>query len=300
MNHFNKNKGSAIIIAILVSLIASALTLFTIGISREIIVSSELLLDKLQTQLSSENTIEQLKFYISTGQFACNYIKLSNGKKIYIDGRKQTFNKAFIFLKGAGGKIDIWYPDFEKVYSLLLKKGVSLSNALTIKNSLQDWYDKDNIPNQFGAEELFYKDQIHAKYSPRNFSGVQSTDEWTDIRGFLNNNNFKNIKPYLILCPIWKPNINAMDPTMLSLFLNTTKNESKQLIQLKKQKGCLTITDIYRVIGKYPSSLNIFFPSFTLDIKVISLFNKAESKKECVIEFTPDKEKPFTVLKWKG
>lgn len=301
MNHLYNRKGSAIIIAIIISLIATALTIFTIKISKNILYSSELLMDKLQAILLEESIVEKIKYYFSTERFYGNFAYFGNRRKFYLDGRTENLDNATLNLYDVGGLFNVWTPMYNSVERLLELKGVSSQTAFLIKQSLLDWYDKDNVERINGAE-FFYYSSKGMNYTPRNSEAVQSIYEWKIIRGFNKNKAFDIIKPYLILCPRWRPNLNTMDRYMIASTLNISLEQADELIKERKKEGGLSTIDLKHIVGSNSSQMSNligFFPSGSVLIFVKSFYGNACSKGSVLISFHPTKKKPFYVIKWK-
>jgi len=296
--------GSAIIITLIVSIIAMSLTLFAIGVSKRIVQSSNMLMDKLNADIGVESTIEKLKFYVSTGQFFPSYVensdKIGFPAKIYIDSRVQKIdNNTTLKIQDTGGLISVWAMNKNLIKSVLLRDNVSMTRISEILDGLEDWYDRDNLRQPNGAEKEYYKLEGD-KYTPRNFNGVQSIYEWLIIRGF-NKKTFDYLKQYLVLSTNWHPNINTMPAIILSSVFNIPVSAANTLVKLKESEGMLTQTDIKRVLG---SGLSTFeygtFPTFVLDIKAQYMFNMSMKRITCTISFKADNSTPYRVLKWQN
>lgn len=302
----HSKKGSALIIALVISIIGITLTLFVIKVSRNILFSSRMLMDKLYATLQAESTIEEIKFYASTGRFYPEYISnaipsVRYPQRIYLDGRREKINKKTeIIIQDAGAKLNVWSPYTNAMSSLLREEGVvDRENATIIRDSLLDWYDKDNLKHLNGAEGPYYRFNLGVSYTPRNFPGVQSIDELHLVRGLTDERVFKKLRPNLILTYRWMPNLNTVNTDTLAALLKIPKAIAQQVVHYRKVKGFLTAEDIRRITSITVSPSNFrFFPSFTLDIKVASLFNTAGEKIHCVVSFILDEHKPFRVLKW--
>ncbi|HDL01416.1 MAG TPA: hypothetical protein ENH23_04205 [candidate division Zixibacteria bacterium] len=299
--------GSAIIIVLVISIISISLALFTIGVSRKILLSSSMLMDKLHAKMGAESEIEKLKFYLSTGRFHPRSVASSMQIKdmppvIYIDGTKQTLGKfTNVTLTDTGGLLDILIPNDSRIALLLKNEGMSASKAATVRDSLADWYDKDNFKHLNGAENYYYRSIMGYKYGPRNFAGVQSIDELHLIRGLTDEKVFKKIKSYLTFSPYWMPNINTMNSQLLSATLNISLNMSNILVALRKTKGYISDFDIERITGmRIDPEFYGSFPTRILDIRLNFRFNTAMENISCEISFRPNRTSPYQILKWQS
>ncbi len=307
MRLFNNNKqGSAIIIVLIISIIAFSLTVFTIGISKKVVSSSEMLMDKLQAKFGVNSDIEKLKFYVSTGKFYSYYIENNHNtfgfpKKLYIDGRKQKIdNTTTLILQDTGGLLDVWVLDKKTISSLLSLDNISPSNRAIAIDSLEDWYDKDNLRRLNGAESEYYQFKRY-KYTPRNFNGVQSVYEWHIIRGLIDNKTFTDIAKYLTISPNWHVNIDTMNAPMLSATLGISLDTANSLLNIKRYKGKLSLSDIKEFVsGNINTSNYSDFPTFVLDINAKFKFNVSMEDVSCTISFIPDNSTPYRVLRWQN
>ena len=296
--------GSAIIIVLIVSIIAMGLTLFAIGVSKRIVQSSDMLMDKLNAEFGVESAVEKLKFYVSTGKFSPLYVENKIAglpDRIYVDGRKLKIDSyTTITVQDSGGLINVWSFNTKLLNSLLRNDNISRAHIAIIDNSIEDWYDKDDLQRVNGAEDWYYKG-AGCKYTPRNFSMVQSIYEWHDIRGLMDNKTFNFIKKYLILSPKWHININAMSKTMLSAAFNIPLPAAKAIVAYRNQKNGLTAYDLQRLLGvSIDSEQYRAFPTFVLDIEVQSKFNEAMENVSSQIQFIQNRKSPYRILKWQN
>ena len=300
-------KGSALIIVLWISFVLFLAAVFVIKSSREMIFSSEITMDKLQAQLDAESVVEIIKFYGSTGRFSFNYIqnpylkKEDVPNKIYIDGREIKLPLGKIKMYDTGGLMNVWYLNPEYVKRFLEAGGVNYKVAAIIKNSILDWYDSDDLSRLNGAEEYYYQFEAGAKYKPRNSPAVQSTDELHLIRGLTDEKNWQKIKNYLYLAPHSNLNINAMDKLMLQAVFGLTKDETANIIFLRKTKGFITLHDIGRLTGR---NMDLYFdtvsnfPSLVIKLNVESKYKEAREVLTALIDFKADIKMPYKVLEF--
>ena len=296
--------GSAIIIVLIMFIIAMGLTMFSLNVSRKIINSSDMLIDKLHAKMGAKSDIEKLKFYISTGRFYSLYVEnsrlLNLPKKLYIDERRQDVDNDSVFLKGSGGLINVWNENANRIDNILKNKKSNNSQQNTIKDSILDWYDEDDFRRINGAESAYYKEKGY-RYTPRNFSGVQSIYELHLIKGLTDNETFNDIENYLILCPRQSININTCDDVMLSSLFDIPIPYAESLERIKDVKNGLELDDISKIAGYMPDAMMYgVSPTFVLDIKVNFRFNKAVESIRCIIDFHSDDKVLYKVIKWQN
>ena len=280
-----------------------SLTLFAVGISKKMVKSSEMLMDKLYAEFGAESEIEKLKFYISTGRFYSSYVKndFSNygfPKILYIDGRRQKIDNATLHIQDTGGLINVWVLNKKVIKNILTLDNVTPSKAAIVCDSLEDWYDNDNLRHLNGAESEYYKLNGY-KYAPRNFNGVQSIYEWHMVRGLVDNKTFDTLKKYLVISPNWHVNVGTMSTTMLSAVFGMPFDFTNTMVQIKKEQGSLTLSDISKVLGNNVNTSDLSdYPTFVLDISTEFKFNTSMEKVVCTISFRSDNLTPYRILKW--
>jgi len=294
--------GSAIVIVLIILFISLGLTFFGIRISRRVNQSSYMLMNKLQAEIGADSAIEKLKFYILTGKPYSSYVEkqtlIKMPAKIYLDGRIQKLdNYTSVSLKDIGSKLNIWSFNFNILQRLLANDNLTESKVSEIINSLKDWYDSDDLNRLHGAEALYYSSK-ECKYSPRNFSGVQSIYEWRLIKGIEDNKTFNFLKKYLTISPGWHPDINSMDKYMLSAFLDIPLYSAENLVKIRNEKGFLDNKDLNAFLKPNSVMNSYFYPTFIIDIKVEFRFNGAVEKRRCEIDFAGDKKAPYRVIEW--
>ncbi len=299
----SQNRGSAIIIALIISLIAMAITLFVVSVNRSIVESSNMLLDKLNAKFRAESLINEVEFYASTGRFTSDSVENPSVKglpaKIYINGLSQKIdNNTIVTIRDAGSMMSIWAINPEVISNLLKLDNVSSQRIAIIRDSILDWLDKDNLIHLNGAESQYYRSKGY-RYTPRNSFALQSIYELKLVRG-MDNKTFNFLKRYLILAPKWHFNLSTMDKAMLSSATGIPYNLLNSL-RFKERNKELSLDDLEKETGKMldPAYYQTF-PTFVLDIQVSIRFNKALEKRKCVISFNTGDKSPFKVLLWKN
>lgn len=295
--------GSAIIIVLIIAMISISLTIFTIDVSKKIINSSNMLMDKLHAKFGALSEMEKLKFYISTGRMYPMYVsnKISSlPDRIYVDGRKLKIDNCTVTVQDSGGLINVFLFDKKLLNTLFRTDNLSYSQISVIDDSILDWYDKDSLKRTNGAEDEYYKSSGF-NYTPRNFGLVQSIYEWHNIRGLVDNRTFNFVKHYLTCAPKWHKNINTMSNKMLSFTFNIPLSTADAIVGFRNKKNGLTLSDIKRLLG-----INIdaeeygTFPTFVLDINVQFRFNDAMENVSSQIQFIQNEKSPYRILKWQN
>lgn len=279
------------------------ISFFIVNLSKNIVESTDTLLDKLAAKFRAESIINELEFYASTGKFTSNSIVNSSVKglpaKIYINGGLQKIdNKTVLSIRDSGSMMSVWAINLDVISNLLRHYKVSSQKIAIIRDSILDWIDRDDLSHINGAESQYYKEKGY-KYTPRNFPALQSVYELRLVRG-MDNKTFNFLRKYLILSPKWHFNLSTMDKVMLSSALGVPYN-LLNMLKFHGSKGKLDLDTLGKITGKlYDPGYYETFPTFVLDIHVSIRFNEALEKRGCVIDFSQTKQSPFRVLKWEN
>ena len=206
-------------------------SVFFIKINKQNLSIASKLKNKLTASIETESNLALIKYYSATGEFEKHYIKNNTlkllPKQLLIDATPFTFNHSTITLQDTSGLINTFFPD-EPLYRLVEMR--KEHNYHIVKNSIEDWLDKDSLSNINGAEEYFYK-QNNRGYLPRNRSFLSHYAELTLIRGF----EGLNLKKYLTYVPSYGVNPYTMNIPTLMLTYGITKQDAQLLIKTKKR-----------------------------------------------------------------
>ncbi len=301
----NTEKGSVLIISLIIMSIATALSLFIIKTTKDITESYKLILQKLEAKITAESEIEKLKFVLSTGLFKKYSVKIMNNidntypDELYIDGRDQKLKEDItLSLLDLSAKANIFSYSSESDLKNLLKSIIDKNKALIVADSYLDWTDKDNLVRLAGAELAYYKNALHAKYTPRNNYFLQDIEELLNIRG-VDSETYKKLKRYLSLSYSGSSlNIYLMDSTLL-YSLSYLKSSTIEKIKNLKKTGRLK--ELEKFIEKEPflSELVATQPSKVLEIKISVKRGEAVEKIYCIIDFNELEDYPFVIYKYK-
>jgi len=109
------NKGSVLIITLILMSVAITLALYIVKLSKDIVQSYQMVMDKLEAKIEAESTVEILKFLLSTNPVIKNRINvntkidenLSVSKTFYTDGREERIKNTTVRIYDTGRKINL-------------------------------------------------------------------------------------------------------------------------------------------------------------------------------------------------
>ena len=300
-----KEKGSALIIVLVISLIILSLTAYTLKLSKEMIRQSKAFVEKIEAKLHAKSALEISKYTITVSAFKTNFVENKSyqkfmPRKIYLTGKPIKTKFAVIKLYDTSGKINALYLSRDYVRKLYFNINAEKNLADIAYDSYLDWKDKDKLKHINGAEEYYYKIEKGYNYAPRNSQALQDKEELKNIRGFTK--YYEKIKNKLIFAYKGSVlNINTATAENLSILLNIPLDQAKQLVKLRNRKGDITPTDVKNITGK---DLSLFFdiystfPSRTVIVDIISKIGKTKEKLRAIIDFNPTESYPYTVIKY--
>ncbi len=308
MKEFNQ-KGSVLIITLIIMSVAVALSFYIIKISKDILLTSSMILDKLEAKVEAESTVELMKYIISTSPFSKDRIKINSLKyekeevginipeKIPINGETVEIGDTKIKALDTSAKFSIGSLDSSLLNKILRYAGLEKKEIAVASDSYADWIDSDDLKHLNGAEKYYYQIEKGYKYSPRNNVNIQDIGEIKLIRGF--ENIYTKIKNYLI--PTYKGGINVYtaDAKILSIALGISIDDAKQILKIreKEKKFGELAQPVEEIFLDYEGILTTF-PSFILEINIETQKNEAKEKVYCIIDFRPDEKTPFRTIKY--
>lgn len=287
--------------------IASALTLYVLKLSKEILKDYQGIMDKLQCKLEAKSLFEELKYIMAVSPFESSYVKNTTSiggfpKELSLTGKliKIEAENGTISLYDTGSKINALYLSRNTVRKLFQYVGLKTNKADIAFDSYEDWKDKDDLKRLNGAESYYYRFEKGYNYGPRNNSAIQSMEELKCIRGF--QNSYEKIKNYLTFYYRGSLlNINTASPEILSMVLNISKDQAEQILSLRKRKKAVFLSDVESILGKkYPFFYEFYsvYPSRVVEIHIKVSKGLAEEKLEATVDFKPNKNYPFSIIKY--
>jgi len=299
-----KEKGAALIIVLVTSVIILFAASYILKLSRDLVVQYRSILEKLETKIESKSYLEVVKYTFTVSEFRYNYLQnLSQTKllpqKISLIGKPIEIGNTKIIIYDTASKINTLYLTKKYINGLLPDNEKNLVNIAY--DSYEDWKDKDKFKRLNGAEDYYYKYENNYRYGPRNNGALQDKEELKNIRGF--SKIYEKIQDKLTF--VYKGglvNVNTASEEILSASLGIPLDTAKQLILLRNKNGKIDVTDIQRIISKKISAVEYemisFFPSKNIILIIETEKGKAKEKLKAVIDFHETDKTPFTVIKY--
>ncbi|MEM0333127.1 MAG: type II secretion system protein GspK [Candidatus Aenigmatarchaeota archaeon] len=229
----NKNKGSAIILTLL---IVSVIFTIAIGFNwyvKEYMKNAEALRKKTEAMLKTYSTFDILTYVILTGLVTNKEILVPSDfsekiklRTIPLDGRDFNFIYDDIIVKifDTNGLISL-NPINEDAFKRLIKK-FSNHTPETLLECYYDWVDTDSLRRVLGAEAEDYQ-RWGIPFRPRNYP-LQYKRELSLIAHF-DQKLFYKISPYITLLPISGFNPNTAPIEVLMAVLDIDEATARKL-----------------------------------------------------------------------
>ncbi len=306
-----KEKGSVLIITLIIMSVAVALAFYIIKLSKDILSSSTMILDKLEAKIEAESTVELLKYIISTNAFQKDNVKINTAyyenkginikipERIWINGEAVKIGDTVVKALDTNAKFDITSLSYDEnlLRRILKYSGLSKKEVAIASDSFEDWIDHDNLKHINGAEKYYYQFEKGYKYSPRNNQNFQGINELKLIRGF--ENIYDKIKDHLILVYRGGINIYTTDAKTLAIALGISIDDAKQILKIReKEKKFGELAQPVEQTFEDDAGVISTFPSFILEFNVETTKNEAKEKIYCIISFRPDEKTPYRTIKY--
>ena len=269
---------SAFALSIVLWIVAALLlgVAFIVSVSKNDLQLTKQLHNKLDTRLEAESVLEALKFAIITSDYDSIGLDIHTKlpykfpKKIILDGRKYAINKEItIALQDASSMLNIIYPDARLLASLATTAD-ERELFYTIRDSILDWKDSDNVVTLNGAEASFYHLKQGKNYGPRNSQSLQSVDELRLINGMdrLSDNAWKKLKQRIYFGDGAVVDLALLDTFYLQKLLKLNFLDAKMLHQYQTT-DMPKFMDFIQKNSHYDENSMGFALSFKIKIDII-------------------------------
>jgi len=265
---------------------------FIVSLSKDNLALTKRLHNKLDSRLEAESILEALKFAILTSDYDNSSLLIIDNlpykfpKKIILDGRKYKISKEItISLQDASSMLKVTYPDANMI-ALLATKNNEREFLYTIKDSINDWMDEDNVVRLNGAEKSFYNLKKGVDYGPRNSPALQSVEELRLINGInsLSSKRWNDLKKYLYFGDGATVNLSLITPSYLAKILKLDFYEASVLHRYEASDFNKFVT-IIRENKNYNDEYMGFALSFKIKIDIMVKNHTSVSKLHTFINF---------------
>jgi general secretion pathway protein K len=294
--------GSVLIIVLVLMLVSISLALYAVSLSRDMVATSQQLLDKLQAKVDSSNVMEKTIYIGTTGRFSSwsiDNMSANSGFPLRINLRSTPFmvGSSQVRLQDSAGRLGLWSLNSEYLKGMLYRGGLKPAEIETAADSLVDWTDEDDLKQLNGAESYFYSSEQSRKYLPRNDHFIQTVDELALVKGW-RGAALDIVRSEIMQGASSSFNINTADATLLSGVLDISLEAAGQLVQLREKNGLISASDLFVIapnaLTKMPE-YNINFPSLTVGIDIRTNIGVSADLQRAVIRFGQSKDRPYTV-----
>ena len=299
-----RQKGSVLIVVLILMMVSVSLALYTVSLSRDMVNASQQILDKLQAKLESGSSLEKLKYIGACGRFTSwNLLNPRTDKEfpqlLNLRGTPMAVGNSELRLQDCSGRMGIQIPP-NILRRLLEVSGAKSSEAAIALDSYLDWTDPDDLKHLNGAEKYFYRSEQSYAYQPRNSMFIQDVGEFELIKGF-KGKAYQVLRDEVVDAIVWNFNVNTADATLLSAVLGVDSKSAQRLVLAREKTGVLSRIDLAAETGNNLPLTNEYvttFPSLTVEVSLATRINDAGAASRAIICFRADRVRPFTVEKF--
>jgi len=295
-------RGSALIIVLVLMMVSTSLALYTVSLSRDMVATSHQLLDKLQAKLDTTSTMEKVVYIATTGRFSSwNIENMSAGRdfplQLNLRNTPFTVGASQLRLQDSAGRLGLWPPNPYVLKRMVQHIDIKPGEAATAVDSLLDWVDDDDLKHLNGAESYYYRAEQSKKYLPRNDRFIQGVDELALIKGW-RGAVFDTLRDEIVPTATGTINLNTADAALLSGILDISRESAGQLIQLREKSGVISRADLMVVAPNSLTNMDEYitnFPSMTVAVDIRTTVGVSNDLQRAVIRFRPNKDRPYTI-----
>ncbi len=301
----SRQQGSILIIVLILLTIAISLSLYITTVSRDVVRSSQMIMDKLQAKLEAESLTEKLKYVVATGRFGSWYVDNLSGNRelpvrLNLRGIPIKAGNSEIKLLDCGSKLGVSPPPASLIGHILAGSGVKADIVATAADSLVDWVDEDDLKHLNGAERYYYDFEKGYQYLPRNDIFVQGVEELKLIKGF-DDEVYRKISNEIIETKTRPININTADAVVLEAIMGISREHAEQVVQMREKTGSLAMADVVGITGKGLTFMDEYTTNFTSLAVVVEINTRVGEAGEhvtSIIDFKSTRLNPYVVEKY--
>jgi len=229
-----KREGFALSIVLWIVAVLLIGIAFIASLSKESLHVSYMLKDKLATQIIAKNYLEAIKYYVMVSdnngdRFICKNPILSLPKELLLNGHIYNLGEVTISLQDLSGLIR------PNMIPTIIDKNIHRELSFIVRDSIQDWLDKDDDTRLNGAESSYYNIKENFSYRPANIKMFQSLDELKLVRGIkdIDSKTWQYIEDR-VTYKDGSINLMLIDARYLSFLLHITLAEAKELLKIRE------------------------------------------------------------------
>jgi general secretion pathway protein K len=295
-------KGSVLIIVLVLMIVSMSLALYTVSLSRDMVSTSQQLLDQLQAKLDSTSTMEKIIYIGTTSRFSSWNIENVSAnrefpRQLNLRSTPLVVGNCQVRLQDSAGRLGLWPPNPYYLKGMLRHSGLKPVEVATAFDSLLDWIDDDDLKRLNGAESFYYRLEQSNKYLPRNDRFIQSVDELALIKGW-RGAVFDALRDDIMPTASGMVNLSTASDAVLSGVLDISRENARQLIQLREKKGIITRTDLMAFAPNALTNVDEYitnFPSRTVAVDIRTRIGVSGDLQRAVISFKMVRDRPYTI-----
>lgn len=292
------NKGFALPMVIVISLIISVITMTIVFSVREKISLAQELADRSTACLKSSSAYNETLYNILTSTFTPTGLKIhkADGSETVwnLFGEPIKFAKGvtIVLRDGAGMLSPLFHSGYLRKYMEYISQD-SKKTGLFL-DTLADWQDTDDLKRLNGAESFDYRLNGYT-LGPRNFY-IQVCREITLLKDF-DPILFEKLMEDMTYWGGSNINYLTMSEKLLRAFL---KNDFlvESIIEIRK-KGKLNGRIFTDLTGIPATEGNIYAPSGWIKLEITARSGKALDRIEAVVKKGGSTNRPYMVTEWK-
>jgi DNA uptake protein ComE-like DNA-binding protein len=295
-------QGSVLIIVLVLMMVSMSLALYAVSLARDMVSTSQQLLDKLQAKLEATSTLEKIVYIGTTGRFSSWNIENISASREFpaqINLRNTPFmaGNSQLQLQDSAGRLGLWPPNSVYLKSMLRHVGIKAPEVETAGDSLIDWVDNDDLKHLNGAESYFYRAEQSKKYVPRNDHFIQAVDELILVKGW-RGPVFNTLRDEIMQTASGSINMNTADALLLSGVLNVSLESAERLIRLREKNGVISRVDLMVAAPNALTNMDesiTNFPSMTVAVDIRTTIRASGDLQRAVISFKRHRDRPYTI-----
>lgn len=307
MSFFNVNneRGSAVILTILISAVMITVGLGFNWIVKEHLKAAEGIKAKAEAMVEARSAYSALVYSILNGRMGQKEIILAGGEGLPgVDSIPlgssgiQLGSGVHVAVRDSSGLLSVPSMDMEALKRLVRIAGGGEEMTGSVADSYIDWIDSDDFSRLNGAESAYYRGE-NRPYAPRNFT-MQYKDEMSFIRG-MDAGLYKNMERYLTILPSFGFNPNTADDEVLMAYLDIDKETLGNLRDYMGKRPITSDTELFALTGRRLSQGEgiYYYPSPYLEITVKAGSPRTLYTLEAGIDIRQKPISPLSVIYWK-
>jgi len=286
----------SIVLWIVIALLFGATTIAIL--SKDTLYLTKGVDDKLASQMTAQDILELIKFYVLTADYDSTSFKNINvdklnyafPKKIVLDNRWYDINDEIkIRFQDTSSLVNVFLPQSQYIANLATSLA-ERTERFIIEDSILDWIDEDDKVRLNGAEKFTYLLKNKSEFKPRNSPAIQSIHELKLINGIskLSNADWLKLQKRLYYGRGSMKNLMLIDKKFLSLLLKINKDKASSYTDLRAKDEDKFKKLVLNENAYYDEEMG-FFISRELIIEIVVTKNIAQSRLKTIIDFKPRK-----------